>query len=70
MNKYNLKYVDLEAASFTKDKDDWFDKIDYYIKNPEKRNSIIEAGRQRVLKDHTYKNRVAQIVDIYNSISR
>lgn len=51
-----------------KDKDDWFQKIDYYIKNPEKRLPIIEAGRKRVLADHTYHNRVEQMIGIYDSL--
>lgn len=44
-----------------KDTEDWFQKIGYYIKNPEKRLPIIEAGRKKVLNEHTYHNRVNQI---------
>lgn len=51
-----------------KDKDDWFQKIEYYIKNPEKRLPIIEAGKKRVLADHTYHNRVEQMIGIYASL--
>ncbi len=51
-----------------KDKKDWFDKIDYYIKHPERRIPIIEAGRKRILREHTYHNRVNQLLDIYKSI--
>ena len=47
------------------DKNDWFDKIDYYIRNPEKRLPIISAGRDRVLREHTYKNRVNQLIEIF-----
>ena len=57
-----------EEIVIAKDKKDWFEKINYYMKNPEKRNTIIEAGKQRVLKEHTYKNRVEQMIRIYNSI--
>ncbi|MEI7451809.1 MAG: glycosyltransferase [Candidatus Falkowbacteria bacterium] len=57
-----------EEIIIAKDKKDWFDKIDYYIKNPEKRLAIIEAGKKRVLTDHTYHNRSAQIINIYNSV--
>jgi len=57
-----------EEIVIAKDKDDWFDKINYYMKNPEKRIKIIEAGKRRVLKDHTYKNRVEKIIGIYNLI--
>jgi hypothetical protein len=63
------KYFDVDKEIVVaKDKEDWFDKIDYYIKNPEKRLSIIEAGKNRVAADHTYHNRVTQIINIYNSI--
>lgn len=44
---------------------DWFDKIEYYIANPEKRDPIVKAGMQKVLKYHTYVNRAEQIIDIY-----
>ncbi len=57
-----------EEIIIAKNKDDWFDKIDYYIKNPEKRLKIIEAGKKRVQKDHTYVNRVKTMIEIYNSI--
>lgn len=52
-----------------KDKKDWFDKIDYYIKNPEKRLPIIKAGRKKVLQKHTYHNRVEQMIIIYNTLN-
>lgn len=31
------------------DKKDWLDKIEFYIKNPDKRLKIIEAGRKKYL---------------------
>ncbi len=45
-----------------RDRDDWFDKIDYYMKRPDERRKISEAGRERVLRDHTYHARVAQML--------
>jgi len=57
-------FIEDEEIIIAKDKKDWFDKIDYYIKNPEKRVNIIKAGRKRVLKDHTYKKRVEQLINI------
>jgi spore maturation protein CgeB len=47
------------------DKKDWFEKIDYYVKNPDMRIKIIEEGKARVLRDHTYHNRVKAMLDIY-----
>lgn len=56
-------FVEDEEIVIAKNKEDWFQKIDYYMKNPQKRLSIIEAGRKRVLSDHTYHNRVKQIIE-------
>lgn len=63
-------FKDGEEIVIAKNKTDWFDKIEYYIKNPEKRIPIIEAGRKRVLAEHTYHNRVETIIKIYNEISK
>lgn len=41
--------------------DDWFDKIRLYLDNPDRRSAIAAAGRDKVLKEHTYHNRVGQI---------
>lgn len=57
-----------EEIIIAKDKKDWFEKIDYYMKNPEKRLAIIEAGRRRVLAEHTYHNRVERILEIYKTL--
>ncbi len=54
-----------EEIIIAKDSKDWFDKIDYYMKYPEKRIKIMEAGKARVLKEHTYLNRVKRFIDIY-----
>jgi len=57
-------FIEGQEIIIAKDKKDWFDKIDYYMKNLDKRDKTIEAGRMRVLRDHTYKNRVAQLINI------
>ncbi len=64
------KYFNENELVVAKDTDDWFEKIDFYIKHPEKRLPIIEAGRKKVLAEHTYHNRVGQIIDIYNKFKR
>lgn len=60
IRKYFEEGVEIVIA---KDKEDWFQKIEYYMKNPEKRLPIIEAGRRRVMSEHTYHNRVKQIIE-------
>jgi spore maturation protein CgeB len=47
-------------------KKEWFEKIDYYYKNPEKRLPIINAGRNNVLMNHTYHNRAEKIIALYH----
>jgi len=57
-----------EEIIVAENKQDWFDKIDYYIKNPDKRIEIIKKGRARVVRDHTYHNRVNQMTILYNNL--
>ena len=59
-------FKDGEEIIIAKNKKDWFEKIKYYIENPEKRDKNMKAGRERVLKEHTYHHRVKQIIDIYH----
>lgn len=58
-------FKDGEEIIIAKNKNDWFEKIDYYIKNPAKQLSIIEAGRKRVLAEHTYHHRIGHMLNIY-----
>lgn len=43
---------------------DWFEKVDYYMRNEKYRKKIIESGKRVVEKNHTYDNRVKQLIDI------
>ena len=61
-------FEDGKEIIIAKNEKDWFEKIEYYIKNPEKKLPIIEAGRGKILLEHTYHNRVEQIISIYNEI--
>lgn len=55
-----------EEIIIAKDSKDWYEKINHYMKYPEKRFKIMEAGKARVLKDHTYINRAQKVIDLYN----
>jgi len=57
-----------EEIVVAENRQDWFDKINYYIQNPDKRLEIIKKGKVRVKKDHTYHNRANQIISIYKSL--
>lgn len=50
-----------------KSKEEWFEKIDYYLKHEDERKKIQEAGTARVLREHTYSHRVKQLVELYNT---
>lgn len=58
-------FKDGEEIVIAKDKNDWLEKINYYVRNPERRDKIIKAGMARVLADHTYHNRVQELIGIY-----
>ena len=49
-------------------KKDLHDKIDYYVRNSGERKKIIEAGRKKVLENHTYHNRVGELLKIYQTL--
>ncbi|HTE48675.1 MAG TPA: glycosyltransferase [Candidatus Paceibacterota bacterium] len=57
-----------ELVMATMDPQDWFSKIEYYITHEEERNKIKNKGINRALKDHTYNNRVAQVLKLYNNL--
>lgn len=55
-------FAEGEEIVIAKSKDDWFDKIFYYLKNPQMREPIIKRGMERVLRDHTYHNRIEKML--------
>ncbi|ABE53091.1 CgeB family protein [Methanococcoides burtonii] len=63
-------FEDGKEIIIAKNREDWLEKIDYYMNNPDKRLAIIEAGRDKVLKEHTYHNRVEQMLEIYDSVKK
>jgi hypothetical protein len=59
------RYFDETELVMAGGTDDWFDKIEHYMRHPEQRVPIIEAGRRKVLAQHTYHNRVDQLLGIH-----
>ncbi len=51
-----------ELATFS-DMDELHAKIGHYLAHPEERRAVAEAGRRRVLAEHTYARRMAQLLD-------
>jgi len=50
------------------DIDDLRDKLDHYMKHPEQRARIAEAGRRRVLGEHTFVHRMARMINIVSEL--
>lgn len=55
-------FVEGKEIIIAKDKDDWFAKVKYYYEHPDEAARIAKAGQRRARKDHTYHNRVDQII--------
>jgi spore maturation protein CgeB len=53
-----------------KNRDEWFSKIDYYLSHDKERRIIQKNGTESVLKNHTYQNRVDQIVSLYENLTK
>jgi spore maturation protein CgeB len=46
------------------ERSDWENKVQHYLRHPEERRVVAEAGRRKVLAEHTYHHRAKQILDI------
>ena len=60
-----FKDDELETASC---KEEFHEKIKFYLNNPDSKQSFIKKGRARVMKDHTYKLRIDQLLEWVSSI--
>ena len=63
---YLNKYYEEDEIITCGDKDDWFQKIDFYIKNNDLRNKIVKKANERTYKNHLYENRILQILKLSN----
>jgi len=50
--------------------EDWNQKMEYYLKNSDKRIEIIKAGQERIKKSHTYVNRANQLIKLYKDFKK
>lgn len=57
-------YVDGEDYISFGSKEDMLDKIEYYLLHEKERAEIAANGLRRTIEDHTYENRVTEILDI------
>lgn len=56
------QYHDTKDLVYYRSREDLHDKIRYYLGEPEARERIAKSGMQRTLREHTYTNRVAELV--------
>lgn len=56
-----------EFVSF-KDEKDLREKVQYYLAHEEEREKISRAGYARTVRDHTYLNRVKQLLNVVNGL--
>jgi spore maturation protein CgeB len=63
IKKYFKPGVELAIAE---NDSEWVEMVYYYLKNPDLRNDMVQRGKAKVLKDHTYHNRVNDIISLYN----
>lgn len=62
VNLPELFEYDTEVATF-ETRQEMVEKIDYYLAHPEQREAIAQRARERALKDHTYGNRLSQMLE-------
>lgn len=65
-NLHEIFEIGKEVVVYNND-NDLAEKIDYYLKNEEERKLIALAGQKRTLRDHTYKKRMIELIEIINS---
>lgn len=53
-----------EEVEVYRDADELVSKISFYLENDEKRKKIAEAGQKRTLNEHTYENRMKELLKI------
>lgn len=61
------KYFPIDGEMVIAQNDrEWVDLVNYYLKRPDEKVEIINAGRRRVLAEHTYHHRVQNMINIMN----
>lgn len=50
-----------------RDRDEIPEMVRFYLNNPEARKTVAMKGRERVLREHTYKHRIGKIIEVMKS---
>jgi spore maturation protein CgeB len=59
-------FVPGEDFVFYESVNDLMDKLDYYLSHGDERRAIAQSGHQKVARDHTYEQRLQEIISIVN----
>ena len=62
------KYFSADEIVMATDPEDWFKKIDYFMTHEEDRRHIRQNGTRRALRDHTYHNRIEELVKLIGGV--
>ncbi|MFH1867223.1 MAG: glycosyltransferase [Patescibacteria group bacterium] len=62
------RYFNKDEVVVARNPKEWFQLIDYYLNHDSERKVIQAKGTARALRDHTYHNRVDQLLGIYHSL--
>jgi spore maturation protein CgeB len=50
--------------------DDFIDKLNFYLHNPQAASKIRDAGQRRVLEEHTWRHRFDRLLDQLRSLGK
>jgi len=62
-NLYEMFEADKEVVTY-RTPEECIELLSYYLDHDEERESIARAGQQRTLRDHTYYQRMGELVEI------
>lgn len=62
------KYFNPDEIVIAEDLQEWFDLFEYFLNAPEERQQYIQKGKNRVLKDHTYFDRLFRLADYLDNV--
>ena len=65
---YLDKYYSEEEMVSCSNKEEWFEKIDFYLKNEKLREKFSIKAQERTHKDHLYENRISEILKLSDKI--
>ena len=63
-NDFGLHFTDGKDFASYSDREDLYNKVEYYLKHEDERKEIAENGCKEVRANHTYEKRLAEMLEI------